>query len=381
MRRVYSIADNIVSPLGLESKDNWDNIVKGISGVSSNNALSIHSESFFASLLNEEVVTDALKEHTNANGYTKLEKMFILSILNATKQCDIDLTSSRTLFVFATTKGNIDLLGKAASDSYPSARISLAAMAKHVTGFFGNPNNPVVMSNACTSGVLALITSGYYIKENIYDKVVVTGGDILSEFTFSGFQCLQALSRGICKPFDKNRDGINLGEACATIVLSSKATPAGIELKAGATSNDANHISGPSRTGEGLLRAINNVLSYSHSSHSDIGYISAHGTATPYNDEMEAKAFHSARIAQAPVNSLKGYFGHTLGAAGILETIMAIWSMKKELIIASKGYDENGVSAPLQIVKENIVKKINKCLKTASGFGGCNAALLFEKND
>jgi len=381
MRRVYSIADNIVSPLGLESKDNWDNIVKGISGVRSNSILSIHSKSFFASLLDEEVVTDALREHTSVNGYTKLEKMFILSILNATKQCDVDLTSARTLFVFATTKGNIDLLGKGASNSYPTTRIGLAAMAKHVTSLFGNPNNPLVISNACTSGVLALITSGYYIKENSYDKVVVTGGDIISEFTFSGFHCLQALSQGICKPFDKNRDGINLGEACATVVLSGNPTPSSIELKAGATSNDANHISGPSRTGEGLFRAITNALSYSHTSHTEIGYTSAHGTATPYNDEMEARAFYSAGLEQAPVNSLKGYFGHTLGAAGILETIMAMWAMKKELIIASKGYTENGVSVPLQVVKENTAKKINKCLKTASGFGGCNAALLLEKND
>jgi 3-oxoacyl-[acyl-carrier-protein] synthase-1 len=254
-------------------------------------------------------------------------------------------------------------------------------MARHITRFFGNPNEPVIISNACISGVFALMMGSYYIREGLYEKVIVAGGDIISEFTLSGFQSLHALSQGICKPFDKNRDGINLGEACATVVLAGQAqSPSDIEIKGGATSNDANHISGPSKTGDGLAQAIHQALKYSGMSGGEIGYVSAHGTATLYNDEMEAKALHLAGLAEVPVNSLKGYVGHTLGAAGVLETILATWSLKKQVILASGGYSEHGVSLPLQVVKKNTQAVFTHCLKTASGFGGCNAALVLSKN-
>ena len=111
----------------------------------------------------------------------------------------------------------------------------------------------------------------------------------------------------------------------------------------------------------------------------DIGFISAHGTATVYNDEMEAKAFSLAGMETIPLNSLKGYYGHTLGAAGIVESIIAIHSLQKGIMIATRGYQQSGVSKPVNVCKESIAIKTDHCLKTASGFGGCNAALVFSK--
>jgi 3-oxoacyl-[acyl-carrier-protein] synthase-1 len=306
--------------------------------------------------------------------------MYILSIRDAVGRCGVDVRSERTLFLFSTTKGNIDLL--AGKDQAKAERLGLPAMAKHVTRFFGNPNQPVVLSNACISGVVALLMGSYYVREGLYDHVVVTGGDIVSEFTLSGFSSLQALGAGPCKPFDASRDGINLGEACATVILArERQSSADVALKGGATSNDANHISGPSRTGEGLLRVINQALRQSGVSGGEIGYVSAHGTATVYNDEMEAKALHSAGLGEAPVNSLKGYYGHTLGAAGVLETVLAGWSLQKGTLLPSLGYSRHGVSLPLRVVKENTQTSLTHCLKTASGFGGCNAALVLSKHD
>ena len=381
MRKVYSIADNIVSPLGMESSANWDNILKGVTGVKANNKPNITLKNFYASLLEENDVDEALNGYIEANIYTKLEKMFILSISRAVKQCEVDLTSSSTLFIFSSTKGNIDILDRTARTILLEERANLMTMTKSVAGFFRNPNKPIVISNACVSGVLAIIIGSYYIKEGLYNKVIVTGGDIISEFTISGFNSLQALSQGNCRPFDKNRDGVNLGEACATVILSAttQSNLFDIEIMGGATSDDANHISGPSRTGDGLQLAINNALLYSRMTSSDIGYISAHGTATVYNDEMEAKAFNSCRLSEVPVNSFKGYFGHTLGAAGVLETILAMWSVREQKIVASKGYNEHGASLPLQVVKENKEVSFTNCMKTASGFGGCNAALILSK--
>ena len=146
-----------------------------------------------------------------------------------------------------------------------------------------------------------------------------------------------------------------------------------------ATSNDANHISGPSRTGEELSFAIKNALVEAGLTPADIGYISAHGTATPYNDEMEARAISLSGLSQVPVNSFKGYWGHTLGAAGIIESVAAVQSLRHNLLISSAGFADCGVSVPINIIKRNEALPLNACLKTASGFGGCNAAALYQK--
>ncbi|MEN8225154.1 MAG: beta-ketoacyl synthase, partial [Bacteroidota bacterium] len=147
----------------------------------------------------------------------------------------------------------------------------------------------------------------------------------------------------------------------------------------GAGSNDANHISGPSRTGEGLQIAIRHSLEFSGVSTDVIDSISAHGTATDHNDEMEAKAFNSAGLATVPINSFKGYIGHTLGGAGIIESAISLQSMKKNILFRSAGYHEKGVSKEINVINKTENKEINTCLKTASGFGGSNAAVVFQK--
>ena len=111
----------------------------------------------------------------------------------------------------------------------------------------------------------------------------------------------------------------------------------------------------------------------------EVDYISAHGTATPFNDEMEAIAFSRLGMEQVPLNSLKGFFGHTLGASGLLETIVGMHSMEKNILFISKGFDELGVSKNINVIKNNITKKLDVFLKTASGFGGCNTAVIFKK--
>jgi len=110
-----------------------------------------------------------------------------------------------------------------------------------------------------------------------------------------------------------------------------------------------------------------------------IDFISAHGTATLYNDEMEAVAFNRAELNKVPINSLKGYYGHTLGASGLLETVITIESLCRNLLISSKGFENPGVSQPLNIIQQHTEKEMKVALKTASGFGGCNSAVIFKK--
>ena len=176
------------------------------------------------------------------------------------------------------------------------------------------------------------------------------------------------------------RDGINLGEAAGTVILTSnKNYSSGIKIAGGSISNDANHISGPSRTGEELNLAISRAINEAGLVAGDIDFISAHGTATVYNDEMEAKAITLAGLQKTPVNSLKGFYGHTLGAAGLIESIISMQSLKENLIIPTRGFENMGVSQPINICSTLFTSTIQNCLKTASGFGGCNAAMIFSK--
>ena len=220
------------------------------------------------------------------------------------------------------------------------------------------------------------------IQAGIYDDAFVVAGDEVSEFVLSGFNSFQAMSESPCKPYDKNRNGVTLGEATAAVYISSdenKVTTGTIKILGDGSINDANHISGPSRTGEGLYRSIASALKEANVSAGQIDYLSAHGTATLYNDEMEAIAFNRLNLQNVPVNSYKGFFGHTLGASGLLETVIATSFANRNQLIASKGYSENGVSQQINIINKNIEKEITFFLKTASGFGGCNTAVIFEK--
>jgi len=311
-----------------------------------------------------------------------MEKMFILSITDALKQSTIDITSADTLFIITTTKGNIDLLEPGLQEAFGKKRVYLHEMAKAITAHFHHPNRAMIVSNACISGVLGIIYGERLIRAGKYKHVVVSGGDMMSEFIVSGFQSFQSLSEKACKPFDKERDGLTLGEGCGTIILSANAdsfieTP--LMVLGGAGSNDANHISGPSRTGEGLYVAIRQAMKLANVTAQEINTISAHGTATDYNDEMEAKAFSRAALEEVPLNSYKGYIGHTLGAAGVIEAAISLQSMKRNMLFRSAGYEQSGVSKNINVIQKNMNAKITTCLKTASGFGGSNAAVVFQK--
>ena len=197
-----------------------------------------------------------------------------------------------------------------------------------------------------------------------------------------GFQSLYAISDEPSQPFDKNRKGISLGEGAAGVVMTLDKNiykDSYFEFLEGTSSGDANHISGPSRTGEGLYRTIKNSLTLADVEPSEIDYISAHGTGTNYNDEMESIAFSRLNLSETPLNSLKGFFGHTLGAAGLIEIAICLQSLKNNLLIKSFGYNEPGTTKELNILKENKTQELNTILKTASGFGGCNASAIIRK--
>lgn len=328
---------------------------------------------FLASMLSP-AQWQSIHTHTRSGiSLSPFEQMAIFSARQALQSCE-DIDIAQTVLVLSTTKGNIEWLGQV-----PDERIQLSASADIIAAQLGLKTKPIIISHACVSGVVALQYGLRLLQKGRYKHAIVLGCDRFSRFVLSGFQSFQAVASEPCRPFDADRTGITLGEAAATIILSTEDADMPLaSLMAGSTSNDANHISGPSRTGAELAMAINSALKEAGISASDINTISAHGTATLYNDEMESKAFALAGLSHAETHSLKGYIGHTLGAAGIAESAMLIESMRQQQLIASAGYTKHGVPEPIRIIRATSPATIRYALKTASGFGGCNAAIVWQ---
>ena len=412
VKDVFIVADNILSPLGKTTAENFTQLKNNVSGVKQHNDEMLSPTPFFASLFDKDEVfiknnnplsrhaefisaphkTDSQHDSHQANevlkqvqhefllGITKFEQLLIASITDALKNSGIDPKDKKTVLIISSTKGNINLLEREANSVELQKRISMSASAKLVADHFGFQNRPVIISNACISGVMAIITGMRLLNAGQYKNAVVCGADVISKFIVSGFQSFQALSNGICKPFDKSRNGLNLGEGAATVILSTnKKFEGNVKVKGGSVSNDANHISGPSRTGEELAYAIKQAIKDADVSTSDIDFISAHGTATVYNDEMEANAIGLAGLQSILLNSLKGYYGHTLGAAGLIESVISIQSLKEGMMISTPGFEELGVTSQVNVCTSPMRIDAANFLKTASGFGGCNAAVVIGK--
>ena len=375
---IVRIADNIVSPLGTTSEANYLAVKSGKSELKRYEGKWNLPEPFVASLIDRPSLDDEFAAHNIDDRFTFFEKVVILSSCKALANAKIDASSEKVLFILSTTKGNVHLLD-ANETGFPKERVLLGQAARQLTDFFHNPNQPIVVSNACISGVCAQIEAIRNLQGDRFEYVVVVGADVQSPFIVSGFQSFKALSSEPCKPFDAQRTGLNLGDAAATIVYARRDVVSASDWVAcrGAIRNDANHISGPSRVGEGSFRALKAALGDFNPN--EIAFINAHGTATPYKDEMESIAIERAGLSEVPVNALKGYFGHTMGAAGVLESILSMKAIDDHTILATRGYNNIGVSHPLVLSNQNCPTEKRAFIKLLSGFGGCNAALLFVK--
>ena len=377
---VRKIGESMITPLGFTVEENFAAVIAGGSELRRYESLWNLPFSCFVSLVpDEKLETELARELSAADRAslgTKFEKITLLSAVKALKQSGIDTASERVVFILSSTKGNVELLSEENPDL---ERVTPAHTAQLVARYFQNPNMPITVSNACISGLCAQIEAYRCLISGQYDTAVVIGADVLSPFIVAGFQSLKALSDEQCRPFSANRRGLNLGEAAAAVVYTASDESAdGWRMLAGAVRNDANHISGPSRTGEGSYRALMSVLAESGLSADDLACLNVHGTSTMYNDEMESIAITRAGMATVPVNAMKGYYGHTLGAAGVLETLISMRAVEAGIVPATRGFDELGVTHPVLVSSESLDTRKHAFVKLLSGFGGCNAAAAFS---
>lgn len=362
-------ATDITSPLGSTSRENYLAVRAGRSALCRIEGFGGIPEAITASLFSEEQWKEM-----EIPGFTRFESLVLKSIGNALADSNIDITSDRTIFILSTTKANVGNLG---TDAYCSPADAALKIARHL----GFTTDPVVVCNACISGVSAQILAKRLIESGAYDNAVVCGADLVTEFTVAGFLSFKALSPYECRPFDIERLGLNLGEAAATMVLTNTAACCDDKpwiLVGGSLTNDAYHPSAPAPDGNGVCRAIDAAMAQWKGPQPSA--ISVHGTATMFNDQMESKAIAASGLSDIPVSSLKGYYGHTLGAAGILESIITMEALDDGMIPAARGFEEIGVSGRIDISATSRSATGHTMLKVISGFGGCNGALIYSRD-
>lgn len=378
--KTYITAAEVITALGADLAANVRAIEDGLSGVAERKDPRLSDSPVMAAVIPDETFACLAAQYGGADGksgaLTRTELLLAAVIGSIVSQTGIDMSSADTFIVFSSTKGNVSLLDPSSSNQ--DERAYLWEMGERVASRFGASGRFCVISNACISGVSALVVARRLILSGKYRKIVVAGCDTLSRFIVSGFASFRSLSGGVCRPYDSSRDGLNLGEAAGAVLLSDAFSEGAVVLSGGAISDDANHISGPSRTGDGLFFAMRNAMNEAGVTPDDISFLNMHGTATVYNDEMESKAVGLAGLSSVPVQSLKPYFGHTLGASGVVETVMSAVQLRKGTVWGTKGYETPGTPMPLNVSSASRRVSMKHCVKAASGFGGCNAAVVLS---
>jgi len=258
-------------------------------------------------------------------------------------------------------------------------------LASVVHSFLETHGPSVTVVNACTSGADAIGMAMSWIKAGLCEIAIAGGSDEMNQVPLSGFRSLGILSDSLCAPFDRNRNGLNLGEGAAVLILENETSlrqrgqRARAIIRGYGSSNDAHHLTAPDPDGQGLERAVTTALKAAAIRPDQISFINVHGTATRDNDCVEGLVLSRLFGRQAKFLSTKGYTGHTLGAAGVLEASFSLLALEQEWIPQSAGFSEEDPTIGISPVKERTSIEGQLALSTSLGFGGCDAALVIER--
>lgn len=397
MNRVFVTGLGMVSAIGVGKDAHLHSLRNGLSGIGKAKFLNSRycSNIPFGEVKysNEELV-DFLNGLTFP-GATRTDYLAFIAVKEAIQQSnlsDSDLASYNTALITGSTVGGMcktdELYADANSLKDKSEYISSygAGVHKvHLAKHFGIKGYTNTINTACSSSANAIMIGMKLIQSKKASRVIVGGVDSLAKFTVNGFNSLQILSENPCRPFDKNRDGLNLGEAGAFLVLESEEVLNGKECLAEVVgygnSNDAYHPSSLSENAIGVKLAMQRALDKANLSPNQINYINTHGTATPNNDEVENRGINLIFGEQPPIfNSTKTYTGHTLGAAGALEAGIGILSMNNSEVFPSLNIDEPIDEMNIEPNRSLLKLDIDKFMSNSFGFAGNCTSLIFSKS-
>lgn len=392
--RIAITGMGVVSPIGQGVEAYWSGLVGGVSGISSI----------------ERFATDDMRvkrggeiKHLNFTEALPSERplptcrasqLLIHAACEALMMARLHDTPSAPQRVGVVTGSALGGIGEA--ERFLASPHDLHALAgspydgptRQLARWLGVTGPVITLSTACASGATSLGMGADLLHAGAATAVIAGGADILCRFVMLGFNRLRSLTRDEVRPFDRRRKGLLLGEGAGLVVLEweTAARQRGVEplgfLLGYASCADGSHISAPDPEGHGLEHTVRLAMRNADVEAADIEFISAHGTGTPSNDRVETLVFKNVLGSHAydiPVNSIKGYMGHTMGAAAILETIMCLLAWRHGHVPPTLNYGEPDPDCDLDYVSESARPyRPRISLKTAAGFAGCNACLVLE---
>lgn len=345
-----------------------------------------------------QVPDEALRGvHTRGRRVQRLHRASHMMITALEEALEHERDFKPELTVIGTTSG-----GMSYGENYYRS-LQLRDTARHTPGWLANypPQKPVidaqesfgisapcqVIANACASGTNAIGHAFTCIQSGRYQRVLTGGYDAISELVFVGFDSLQASTSEKCRPFDRDRTGMVLGEGAAVLLLenldAARARGANIlgEIIGYGISTDNHHLTQPDPSGAGARRAMEGALLSAGIQAQEVDYINAHGTATLFNDAAEGKAIGEL-FGRVPLSSTKGMMGHSLGAAGAIEAVICLLALEHQFLPANINFRNGDKDVDLNIVaNETRSAPLRTALSNSFGFGGTNASILIRKID
>jgi len=382
MRPVAVIAAGVATPLGLDLDTFWSALCTGVDGISG-------IERFPVDDLRVGRGGEIKKLRPARHGRLprcRASALLTLAADDLLARATLNADPARVAVVVGTALGGVEEGERALAER--GARAAAAGLydsPAHALARRLNARGPVLtVSTACASGATAMGVGADLLEAHAADLVVAGGYDVLCRFVMRGFDGLRSLTRERVRPFDRRRSGLLLGEAAALVLMARDGD--GPRLRLGrllghASSSDGSHIAAPHPEGRGLEHAVRGALGAAGVAGDAVDFVSAHGTATPLNDKIEATVLRRVlgpRAGAVPVNAIKGALGHTMGAAATLEAIMCLLASRDGLVPGTAGFEEADPACGLDVSGTTRAARPRVSLSTSLGFGGCNAALVLE---
>jgi 3-oxoacyl-[acyl-carrier-protein] synthase II len=384
----------MITSLGQGREATWSRLVRGDRGIGPVALFDVQAQ---RSRIAAQAAGVTLPESGSARAaWSRTSAMAMAAAREAISAAKLDVRGKRVgLVVGATTGGMFETEALLAElHAKPSARDALVAMLSHPLTSTGDlleealgPFTRVrTLCSACSSGANALVVAASWLLAGEVDAVVAGGSDGLCRLTFTGFNALGAVDPEPCRPFDRSRRGLTLGEGAGFVVLerssaakARSATPI-VELAGWALGAEAHHITNPESDGAVVAALLGRAIARSKVDLADVGYVNAHGTGTTLNDPIEARALTralGARIAEVPVSSSKAQIGHTLGAAGAIEAIITAMAIERQMLPPTAGLDEpDPACALVHVPHRGRAAKVRAAISNSFGFGGMDTVLV-----
>jgi 3-oxoacyl-[acyl-carrier-protein] synthase II len=398
MGRIVVTGMGIITAIGKDAGENFDALLGGRHGIGPVSLLETrHRDEIPAGEIkqtNQELA--ALCGIENPELYTRTA---LLGIIAAREAYETGIARygindhARTALVSSSTVGGMDKTEQHFYDFLSNNKYAhyvhthyCSDSSMKICDYLGLRHTNVTISTACSSSVNAILFGAKLIRHGLADRVIAGGTDSLSKFTLNGFNTLMILDRNHCRPLDARRQGLNLGEGAAYIILESEKTALQhhkeilCEISGYANANDAYHQTASSPDGYGPYLSMKEALDMSGLKPSQIDYINAHGTGTDNNDLTEGLAIDRIFAPRVPmVSSTKPFTGHTLAAAGVVETVFSILSIRNGLIFPNLNFSEKIAELSFEPVTELTRAEINHVITNSFGFGGNDSSLVLSK--